>query len=131
MEEAEELCDRVGIFVDGNFQCLGTPMEVQLKARYGGARVLTITTAAEHGEAVARVVSRRCPGAAKVYGVGGTQKFEVPRRGDGGHRLDGVLRAVEAARRTVPVQGWGVADATLEDVFVTVAKEAGAFHVLS
>lgn len=28
MEEAEELCDRVGIFVDGNFQCLGTPKEV-------------------------------------------------------------------------------------------------------
>ena len=28
MEEAEELCDRVGIFVSGNFQCLGTPKEV-------------------------------------------------------------------------------------------------------
>lgn len=28
MEEAEELCDRVGIFVNGNFQCLGTPKEV-------------------------------------------------------------------------------------------------------
>ncbi|KAL5220705.1 hypothetical protein ABZP36_025418 [Zizania latifolia] len=128
MEEAEELCDRVGIFVDGNFQCLGTTKE--LKARYGGVRVLTITTAAEHEEAVERVVARRCPGAEKVYGVGGTQKFEVPRRGAGG-RLDGVLGAVEAARRTVPVQGWGVADATLEDVFVRVAKEAHAFDVLS
>jgi ABC-type multidrug transport system ATPase subunit len=28
MEEAEELCDRVGIFVSGNFHCLGTPSEV-------------------------------------------------------------------------------------------------------
>jgi ABC-type multidrug transport system ATPase subunit len=28
MEEAEELCDRVGIFVSGNFHCLGTPNEV-------------------------------------------------------------------------------------------------------
>ncbi|EEE68637.1 hypothetical protein OsJ_27207 [Oryza sativa Japonica Group] len=102
MEEAEELCDRVGIFVDGNFQCLGTPKE--LKARYGGVRALTITTAAGHEEAVERAVARRCPGAAKVYGVGGTQRFEVPRRGA---RLDGVLGAVEAARRAAPVVAWG------------------------
>ena len=30
MEEAEVLCDRLGIFVDGDFQCLGNPKEVQL-----------------------------------------------------------------------------------------------------
>ena len=28
MEEAEVLCDRLGIFVDGSFQCLGNPKEV-------------------------------------------------------------------------------------------------------
>lgn len=28
MDEAEYLCDRIGIFVDGNFQCLGTSDEV-------------------------------------------------------------------------------------------------------
>lgn len=28
MDEAEYLCDRIGIFVDGNFQCLGTTDEV-------------------------------------------------------------------------------------------------------
>lgn len=28
MQEAEVLCDRVGIFVDGSLQCLGNPKEV-------------------------------------------------------------------------------------------------------
>jgi ABC-type multidrug transport system ATPase subunit len=28
MEEAEELCDRIGIFVNGEFHCLGAPKEV-------------------------------------------------------------------------------------------------------
>lgn len=28
MEEAEELCDRIGIFINGNFHCIGTPKEV-------------------------------------------------------------------------------------------------------
>lgn len=34
MEEAEVLCDRFGIFVDGQLVCLGTPK--QLTTRYGG-----------------------------------------------------------------------------------------------
>ena len=28
MEEAEVLCDRLGIFVDGSLQCIGNPKEV-------------------------------------------------------------------------------------------------------
>lgn len=28
MEEAEHLCDRLGIFVDGSLQCIGNPKEV-------------------------------------------------------------------------------------------------------
>lgn len=127
MEEAEELCDRIGIFVDGEFHCLGTTKE--LKARYGGARILTITTAPEHEAAVARLVAAAVPPPAeRIYGVAGTQKFALQRRGVG---LGAVFGAVEAARAAVPVVGWGVADATLEDVFVAVAKEARAFDVLS
>jgi len=28
MEEAEVLCDRLGIFVDGSLQCIGNPKQV-------------------------------------------------------------------------------------------------------
>ncbi|KAM0832417.1 hypothetical protein ACQ4PT_064907 [Festuca glaucescens] len=126
MEEAEELCDRVGIFVSGNFHCLGTPNE--LKARYGGTRVLTITTAVEHEAEVARLITELSPSATKIYGMSGTQKFELPKREV---RLEGVFGAVAAARSRFPVQGWGVTDTTLEDVFIRVAKDARAFDVLS
>ena len=34
MEEAEVLCDRLGIFVDGQLVCIGNPKE--LTSRYGG-----------------------------------------------------------------------------------------------
>jgi ABC-type multidrug transport system ATPase subunit len=37
MEEAEVLCDRLGIFVDGGFQCLGNPKEVTLPIYHYGA----------------------------------------------------------------------------------------------
>ncbi|CAM0946664.1 unnamed protein product [Alopecurus aequalis] len=126
MEEAEELCDRVGIFVSGNFQCLGTPKE--LKSRYGGTRVLTITTAVEHEEEVARLITELYPSTTKIYGMSGTQKFELPKREV---RLDSLFGAVAAARDMFPVQAWGMADTTLEDVFIRVAKNARAFDILS
>ncbi|KAL6660903.1 hypothetical protein ACP70R_000287 [Stipagrostis hirtigluma subsp. patula] len=126
MEEAEELCDRVGIFIDGNFHCLGTPNE--LKARYGDTRTLTITTEPEHQGKVEQLVKQLSPGAVMIYSVSGTQKFVLPRREVG---LASVFGAVETARRSFPVLGWGMADATLEDVFVSVAKEAQAIDELT
>ena len=33
MEEAEVLCDRIGIFVDGGLQCIGGPKQVTFTSR--------------------------------------------------------------------------------------------------
>jgi hypothetical protein len=46
MEEAEVLCDRLGIFVDGQLVCIGNPKE--LTARYGGYLVGTRPPPALH-----------------------------------------------------------------------------------
>ncbi len=50
MEEAEMLCDRLGIFVDGQLVCIGNPKEIT--NRYAGYLVFTIS--------VAKVI-RPCP----------------------------------------------------------------------
>ncbi|KAL6900777.1 hypothetical protein ACP4OV_005453 [Aristida adscensionis] len=126
MEEAEELCDRVGIFVDGEFHCLGTPNE--LKVRYGGTRTLTITTEIEHESKVEHLVSQLSPRAVRIYSVSGTQKFVLPRQEVG---LGSVFGAMEMALHEFPVLGWGVADTTLEDVFFRVAKESQVFNDMS
>ena len=108
MEEAEVLCDRLSIFVDGGFQCTGNPKEVnylftcmahistffvqsyftehlpffslqcsQLKARYGGTYVLTMTTSPEHEQEVEQLVHRLSPNANRIYNKYGTHKFDL------------------------------------------------------
>ncbi|KAL8140462.1 hypothetical protein V2J09_006483 [Rumex salicifolius] len=125
MEEAEVLCDRLGIFVDGSLQCIGNPKE--LKARYGGSFVLTITTASTHEEEVERMVKRLSPIAEKIYQISGTQKFELPKQLV---RISDVFKAVQEAKKRFAVNAWGVADTTLEDVFIKVARHAQAFTSL-
>ncbi|XP_004242168.1 ABC transporter A family member 7 isoform X1 [Solanum lycopersicum] len=123
MDEAEYLCDRIGIFVDGNFQCLGTSDE--LKARYGGCYMFTMTTSPENGSKVEDLVKRLSPTAKKTYHLYGTQKFELPKYEV---KLSDVFLTVRQAKERFPVQSWGLADTTLEDVFIKVATEHSEFH---
>ncbi|XP_060170129.1 ABC transporter A family member 7-like [Lycium barbarum] len=119
MDEAEYLCDRIGIFVDGNFQCFGTTDE--LKARYGGSYMFTMTTSPENGSEVEDLVKSLSPNAKKTYHLYGTQKFELPKYEV---KISDVFLAVRQAKERFPVQSWGLADTMLEDVFIKVATEA-------
>ncbi|KAG7606931.1 AAA+ ATPase domain [Arabidopsis thaliana x Arabidopsis arenosa] len=126
MEEAEFLCDRLGIFVDGGLQCVGNPKE--LKGRYGGSYVFTMTTSVEHEEKVERMVKHISPNSKRVYHLAGTQKFEIPKQEV---MIADVFFMVEKAKSKFTVFAWGLADTTLEDVFFKVATTAQAFNYLS
>ncbi|KAL0722397.1 hypothetical protein Bca4012_036996 [Brassica carinata] len=117
MEEAEVLCDRLGIFVNGSLQCIGNPKE--LKGRYGGSYVLTMTTSEEHEQEVEELVHSISKNTKKIYRTSGTQKFELPKKET---KISEVFQAVEKAKKMFPVVAWGLADTTLEDVFVKVAQ---------
>ncbi|XP_068306130.1 ABC transporter A family member 7-like isoform X2 [Pyrus communis] len=119
MEEAEVLCDRLGVFVDGSLQCIGNPKE--LKARYGGFYVFTMTTSSDHEQEVENMVRSLSPSANKIYHLSGTQKFELPKHEV---RIADVFEAVENAKSRFTVFAWGLADTTLEDVFIKVALGA-------
>ncbi|KAF3437769.1 hypothetical protein FNV43_RR20525 [Rhamnella rubrinervis] len=95
MEEADILCDRLGFFVDGSLQCIGNPKE--LKARYGGSYVFTISTSSEHEEEVESLVQNLSPNSSKVYQLSGTQKFELPKNGV---NIADVFQAVEQAKKS-------------------------------
>ncbi|VYS59676.1 unnamed protein product [Arabidopsis thaliana] len=126
MEEAEFLCDRLGIFVDGGLQCIGNPKE--LKGRYGGSYVFTMTTSSEHEQKVEKLIQDVSPNAKKIYHIAGTQKFELPKEEV---RISEVFQAVEKAKSNFTVFAWGLADTTLEDVFIKVARNGQAFNVFS
>ncbi|XP_060170110.1 ABC transporter A family member 7-like [Lycium barbarum] len=123
MEEADYLCDRLGIFVDGSLQCIGNSTE--LKARYGGSYVFAVTTSSDNEVEMENMVRRLCPNANRVYHLSGTQKFELPKHEV---KIADVFQLVEEAKSRFTVHAWGMADTTLEDVFIKVARTAQSFN---
>lgn len=89
--------------------------------------MFTMTTSAVHEEEVESMVKRLSPGANKIYQISGTQKFELPKQEV---RVSDVFQAVEEAKSRFTVFAWGLADTTLEDVFIKVARHAQAFEDL-
>lgn len=90
--------------------------------------MFTMTTSSNHEEEVENLVRRLSPNANKIYYLSGTQKFELPKQEV---RIADVFESVENAKHRFTVFAWGLADTTLEDVFIKVALEAQASNVLT
>lgn len=123
MEEASVLCDRLGIFVDGELVCIGSPKE--LTSRYGGFFVFTITVKEGNHHLIGPFVRDMCPSCRLTYSVAGTEKYEFPTKEI---TLDRVFDTMQNKSKHLNVIDWGISNATLEEVFIKFAK---AHDVLS
>ncbi|GAX76897.1 hypothetical protein CEUSTIGMA_g4343.t1 [Chlamydomonas eustigma] len=127
MEEAEKLCDRLGIFVSGRLRCIGSPLE--LTARYSQCLLLHVTTPEAQEEETLQIILRDiCPTAKRVYGLGGVQTFELPKSQV---ELRDVFRSVISVKTSgaLQIQDWGVTNATLDQVFLRIVGAAAAAAV--
>jgi len=134
MEEAEALCDRIGIMALGEMQCIGTA--AQLKQRFGTGYTFSISTKPRltTEAAVVDFVSFLF-GAGNVTmlgkgGVSGTYKFEVLRASV---VLSKVFEQMESqsTKDTIGVLDWSLTETTLEEVFLKLADMAGVDEALS
>ncbi|KAL2614026.1 hypothetical protein R1flu_025718 [Riccia fluitans] len=120
MEEAEALCDRLCIFVNGQLRCIGDSKE--LTSRYGDvAYVLTVTTPEKQEQDVIDLVKKLSCNAEWIERLDGTQKFRIPREEV---EIRQIFSAMVDAKEKLGIKSWGISDATLEDVFIKVARRA-------
>lgn len=90
--------------------------------------MFTITTPSTEEDEVEKLVQSLSGNARKVYRLSGTQKFELPKRDV---KITDVFRTVARAKEYLTIEAWGLADTTLEDVFIKVAREAQSVAILS
>merc|ERR1719352_1369137 len=118
MEEAEGLCDRLGVFVDGRLRCIGEPSS--LTRRYGGMFLLKIAGAAGKDAQVHKLVAKLSPHYRNTYSLAGTFTFELPARDT---KLSQVFADMIAARKAQVLTSWGISSCTLEDAFIKIAQQ--------
>ena len=122
MEEAEALCERIGIMAKGTLRCLAEPL--RLKQIYGPGFKIYLNSLAQDTARVCEFIEGILPpGWKKMDAFATNTSYEFP-------PIPGFLSElfikVEAAKQKVGILDWGVGQTTLEEVFVKLISEADA-----
>lgn len=124
MEEAEALCDRIGIMAKGTLRCLAGPQ--RLKDLYGNGFKLFLNTREEDTKRASRFIESLLPlGWKQLDAFATNTTYEFP-------AVKGLLSKlffeIEKKKADHGILDWGIGETTLEEVFIKLIgeEEAGA-----
>jgi len=121
MEEAEALCHRIGIIVNGKFVCLG-PLQY-LKDKYGSGYKITLVKRPT-GENLEEFIQEIFPDAEKVEDSSSTKEtYQIKHQS---FKFSQVLRALEELKRGQIIQDFSIYNTTLEQVFINFSRQQHA-----
>ena len=122
MEEAEALCQRIGIMAKGTLRCLAD--QNRLKDLYGNGFKLFANSEAANTRKVANFIESILPNGWKVIDAFATNiSYEFPAEKGA---LSKLFKLIEESKKKVGILDYGVGQTTLEEVFVKLISEADA-----
>merc|ERR1711861_83679 len=127
MVEADFLCDRIGIMVQGQLRCLGT--SDHLKQRYASGYELVVKIEDDALEGVSAFVKERF-GATLAAADAGTLTYELSKSSEKSADLlaDAFQAFDESTRKSLKVAEFSVVQASLEKVFIRIVSGEGGEH---
>jgi ABC-type multidrug transport system ATPase subunit len=122
MEEAQKLCDRIGLMSKGSLKCIGQPEELRLRLGRGYNLSVSVpeSTAAAMHELIMNISSESIVETA----LAGNLKYSIPRSVPASK----IFNAITANRERLQISDWGLAQSSLEDVFLNVTRDEAAIR---
>ena len=122
MEEAEVLCQRIGIMAKGTLRCIGP--QLHLKNKYGsGFRVVIMCNPADAPKATAYIESLLPAGYHRIDSFAGNFSYDFPAAENAVARIFDSLSQHSGENGIVD---WGLSQTSLEEVFLRIIGEADA-----
>jgi ABC-type multidrug transport system ATPase subunit len=118
LEEADVLCDKIGILAKGRLQCIGN--QSHLKNKFGNNYHLMINCDKKKIEEVKKYISELLPSSELGRSFGGHLIFKVQKKD---MKIVDLIDKIEEEKVEHFIYEWAVSDTTLEDVFMNIVKE--------
>ncbi|KYR02910.1 ABC transporter A family protein [Tieghemostelium lacteum] len=116
MEEVEALCQRVGIFINGELKCIGGCSE--LVSRFSKGYKIMINAEQGYEQEAQKYLMDLIPQATLLTSIAGTSNYEVPH---GSIEMSNIFSAFEENKERLHITDWGISNSSLEEVFIKVA----------
>ncbi len=120
MDEADTLCNRVGIMAGGTLRAIGT--QLHLKNKYGYGYRLTVVY---HNDTFNDgFIFELCPEAVVIDQIGNTVDYDLPKDAID---VSVVFKTMDDIKtnKSLAVKDWALSHTSLEEVFVNVSDEIG------
>lgn len=118
MEEADALCSKIGIIVNGNLKCFGSvPF---LKNKFGGGYLIQIHSTIEDTNNIEKWINEAFSEIKIVNILGGFISFEVPVKNN---KLSKLFKLLQDNKEKYKIDDFSVSQTTLEQVFLNFAKD--------
>lgn len=130
MEEAEALCTRLTVMVDGKMKCIGSVQH--LKSKYLGGYTIDLQLESGASFEILETVKRKIlenalPSAVLAEEHGLFMRFTIPSLGKQGVSLSlgSIFSSLEAMKKdeSMSIQEYSVVQSTLEEVFINLTKQ--------
>ena len=115
LEEADALCDRIGMMTHGEMRVLGAPNE--LRIRFDQGYTLMLAAALGKEQATEALVLKLAPHAALRDAINGVRIYTVQKNDV---QIGELFKAIEAAKGELGIKDWGLSQTSLEEVFLTI-----------
>eukprot|EP01125_Pyxidicula_operculata_P020313 TRINITY_DN749_c0_g1_i2.p1 TRINITY_DN749_c0_g1~~TRINITY_DN749_c0_g1_i2.p1 ORF type:complete len:298 (+),score=73.48 TRINITY_DN749_c0_g1_i2:657-1550(+) len=120
MEEAETLCNNIGILAHGTLRCFGSPQH--LRSTHGEGYILTI--AYKPGDKKPKqYISTKFPKMECITKFRGTRQYKVKK---GVFSIADVFAALEKDSSDNGIMDWGINQIGLEDIFQSIVSKSKA-----
>ncbi|TPX73229.1 hypothetical protein CcCBS67573_g05503 [Chytriomyces confervae] len=122
MEEAEALCQRIGIMAKGSLRCMAQPL--RLKELYGTGFKLSFHSLSHDTERASRFIESVLPvGWKKIDAFSTNTAYEFPAAANSIPKL---FETIEEQKTDHGVLQWGISQTTLEEVFLRIITDDDA-----
>jgi len=117
MDEAETLCNNIGILAHGVLRCLGSPQH--LKTTHGEGYLLTVSYAQNDKRSASRFVKKAFPAAVRALRFRGTDQYKIPR---GNVEVSNVFAKMEKESQNQGIKDWSISQLGLDDIFQSIVR---------
>ncbi|KAJ3230856.1 hypothetical protein HDU81_004174 [Chytriomyces hyalinus] len=122
MEEAEALCQRIGIMAKGSLRCIAQPL--RLKELYGTGFKLSFHSLSRDTERASRFIESVLPvGWKKIDAFSTNAAYEFPAAA---YAIPKLFETIEQQKAEHGVIQWGISQTTLEEVFLRIITDEDA-----
>jgi len=126
MEEADVLCDRIGIVASGLLKCLGN--NIHLKAKFGSGYTIKLNFDPEDEPSIVEFVQQNLASAVKEESFPGTVSFRVPKDT---FVMSETIDLFLSNKEKLKIKDFGISQTSLEDVFLNIVKSEENVGALS